>query len=294
MTTFFNIGILTVDFISLLITLPGYMFIIVLNILDWQKNERLDISDQLISGLSLFNLSHRILYASVNYIVFANKFLGTSELQLVLNMLSLSLIFCTLLFSTWLAIHFCLKIVNINHKVYIYTQRMFPKIFPWIHFLSIFASVLLSIPGALGLTQKNYQNSTAAPWDAGQSFFELLCNFIPSFLCFFLILTSALKIIFSLKKHIEQICSNTMEFRAQIVEPHISAIKTVISLLAFNLLHFTLHFSIIILHFNIMWVYVLPILYALCHIFGVAIFIHASSKLRKKMYRFVICDCYGP
>ncbi|KAG8548483.1 hypothetical protein GDO81_025254 [Engystomops pustulosus] len=205
MPTIAVISIFTIDLISLFITFPGYMFILVVNILDWWKNKRLDISDQLISGIGLFNLFHRFFYASLNYIIFTDGFLTILHLQDFINILYLSLIFCILFFSTLLAIHFCLKIVNINHKVYIYIQRTFPKIFPWILLLSIFASVLLSVPAALQLA---FPNSTDVKQTPDYSFSKISFYSAISFLCFLLLFISALNIM----------QNNAMNFRAEIVQ----------------------------------------------------------------------------
>ncbi|XP_071972601.1 taste receptor type 2 member 4-like [Engystomops pustulosus] len=203
MKTVSNISVLVVQLLSLLITFPGYMFILVVNILGYRKNKRLDISDQLISGISLCNLAHRFLHVSLDFFEFSNGFLVSVNYKIYTNILYLSLIFCTLLFSTLLAVYYCLKIVNINHNVYIYIQRMFPKTFPWILLPSIFSSVLISIPAALRLTRKPFVNSTGATQKS-----ENLLYFVPynlfSSLCFLLFFSSALNIILSLRRHIKQ------------------------------------------------------------------------------------------
>ncbi|KAG8548482.1 hypothetical protein GDO81_025253 [Engystomops pustulosus] len=196
--------VLIVDLISILITIPGYMFIIVVNILDWAKNKRLDVSDQLISGISLLVVVHRIQYACHSATC---KFNETTNTLCGIHLLYLSLIFCTLLFSTWLAIHFCLKIVNINHKLYIYIQSMFPKMFPWILLPSILASVLVSVSSALEISR----NSTSVL----QNFSHFFPFSMFSSLCFLMLFSSALNIILSLQRHIRQMQTKTIEFRSQ-------------------------------------------------------------------------------
>ncbi|XP_071972600.1 taste receptor type 2 member 2-like [Engystomops pustulosus] len=186
------------DCISLLIILPGYMFILVVNIQDWMKNKKLDVSDQLISGLGLLSLIHRLFQVSFRCTVLRHGFtMITSFAWLVIDITYLTLIFCTLLFSTWLSIHFCLKIVTLNNKLYIYIQRMFPKVFPWILLPSILASLLVSGPAAQTLVT-----------------------------------------VVSMYRHIHHMQNNSSNFRSESVEAHVTAVKTLLSLLTFNLLYF--------------------------------------------------------
>ncbi|XP_044127210.1 taste receptor type 2 member 7-like [Bufo gargarizans] len=257
---------LVINLISLLITFPGCTFILVVNILDWMKNKRLDISDQLISGITLCILVHRL-----QHTIFR------------------SMEFCTLLFSTWLAIHFCLKIVSINHKVYIYIQRRFSKMFPWILLPSIFASVTLSAPAALRLTQEQILNSTQTAQNLGHIFLEFLPYVVFSLLCFLLFFSSALNIILSLQRHIKHINDNTIALRSEIVKAHVTAVRTVVSLLTFNLFYFALLLISILAFFYQFQTQFISYFYALCHICGVPILVQGSSKLRKKFHAIWIC-----
>ncbi|KAG9465256.1 hypothetical protein GDO78_018600, partial [Eleutherodactylus coqui] len=288
MTTSLNISILVVGFISLLITFPGCMFILVVNMLDWMKNKKLDISDQLISGISLFIVFHRAFFVSVDYIGFTYGYHHLLRNNQSCNILYFSLIFCTLLFCTLLAIHFCLKIVNINHKCYIFIQRGFPKLFPWILFPSIAASILISSPAAQN-SARQYENLTEALQNYSYSILDFSLYIAFSFLCFLLFFSSVFNIVLSLQRHIKQIHSNTVEFRTQIVEAHISAMKTVIALFAFNIFYFALLVFLTTAHLYPQWMSGLPFLYALCHVLGLHILIRGSRKLQKKLNTLWLC-----
>ncbi|XP_044127219.1 taste receptor type 2 member 40-like [Bufo gargarizans] len=285
MTTILFTG-LVVNLISLLITIPGCTFILVVNILDWMKNKRLDISDQLISGITLCILVHRLqhtIFRSMEFVYDYYKIIKYMQLSYF------SLILCTLLFSTWLAIHFCLKIVNINNKVYIYIQRRFSKMFPWILLPSIFASVTLSAPAALRLTREQVLNSTQTAQNLGHIFLEFLPYLVFSFLCFLLFFSSALNIILSLQRHIKHINDNTIALGSEIVKAHVTAVRTVVSLLTFNLFYFALLLISIVAFFYQFKTRFISYFYALCHICGVPILIQGSSKLRKKLHAVWIC-----
>ncbi|XP_073493321.1 taste receptor type 2 member 7-like [Phyllobates terribilis] len=215
MTQFMLISVLVVEFLSLLITFPGHIFILVVNILDWMKNKRLDISDQLINGMSLCNILHRIYQLIIHSIIIIKKDLLVVNLKILVHLLYLFPVLCTLLFSTWLAIHFCLKIVNINHKLYVYVQFWFPKMFPWIFLSSFFASVFISVPAALGLVETNLPNSTDTLMIPKRSLPKLLHYHIPS----------AVNIILSLRRHVKRIHESSGEFRPGIVEAHFDYIN---------------------------------------------------------------------
>ncbi|KAG8547472.1 hypothetical protein GDO81_028309 [Engystomops pustulosus] len=275
------------DCISLLIILPGYMFILVVNIQDWMKNKKLDVSDQLISGLGLLSLIHRLFQVSFRCTVLRHGFtMITSFAWLVIDITYLTLIFCTLLFSTWLSIHFCLKIVTLNNKLYIYIQRMFPKVFPWILLPSILASLLVSGPAAQSMSKQysNYtvfQNPSASPL---KTFLPVKLYFVVSSLCFLIFLTSALVTVVSMYRHIHHMQNNSSNFRSESVEAHVTAVKTLLSLLTFNLLYFASVVVTIEDYGRLQWMYILLLVYSLCHVLSILTLIRGSIKLQKKLH----------
>ncbi|KAM4013575.1 taste receptor type 2 member 7-like [Anomaloglossus baeobatrachus] len=288
MTTFLEIIILVVDMISLCISFPGYLFILIVNTLDRIKNKRLDISDQLISGISLFIVSHRIIQVFFDCFLIAREYKSIRRNErFIITFSFMFTVFGTLLFSTWLAIHFCLKIVNINHKLYIHIQRGFPKMFPWIYLASAFATAFVSAPASYRWTQL-FVNSTAALQSPKQSILELSAYFTPyivlSSICFVLLFSSALNIILSLRRHINYVHNNAGEFRTQNIEAHVTAIKKVLSLLLFNLLYYAIQSFVIATHILGQWNRAFPSFYALCHIIGMPILILGSSKIQKKLH----------
>ncbi|KAG8548481.1 hypothetical protein GDO81_025252, partial [Engystomops pustulosus] len=293
MMAFLETSLMVTDVISILITFPGYMFILAVNILDWMEKKRCEISDQLIFGISLSILTHRVFEIGLDLVI-VTKRPQTIQNQALLFLSYLSIVLCTFIFSTWLAIHFCLKIVNINCKPYICIQRMFPKIFPWILLPSILASLLISAPPAHWLGQNHLINSTVTPQYREYSFLQCFFYFLPYnvflILCFLLFFSSGLNIILSLQRHIRRMHSSSSEFTAQIVATHITAIITIFSLLAFNLFYFV--FLVMFMAFNLSQqaTEFFPFLYALCHVFGVAILIKSSRKLQKKLH-FVLFYC---
>ncbi|KAG8547310.1 hypothetical protein GDO81_028560 [Engystomops pustulosus] len=279
-----NIGILAIDSISLLMTLPEYVFIQVVIILEWRKNKRFDISDQLISGLGLLSLIHKISqvnmrYTSVRDGLHSLIFFSSLSFNVTCNFINL----CTLLFSTWLSIHFCLKIVNINHNLYIYIHRMFPKMFPWILFPSVLVSLLISGPYAYDFAQL-YSNSTVflLPSYFTNIFLSLKLYFAFYSFCFIGLCIPLLVTIVSLYRHIHQMQSHSL--RSDSVKAHIHVVITLVSLLCLNFLHFLLPILIMFEGKEVHLMNINILLLEIWHFFDLPVLIRGNKKLQKKLY----------
>ncbi|KAM4013574.1 taste receptor type 2 member 4-like [Anomaloglossus baeobatrachus] len=259
------------DLISLLIILPGFIFITAVNFLDWRKSKRLDVSEQLISGLGLLSLIHRIFQVSFrSTVLFHGLNIFSSSAWLSIDITYLSLIFSTLLFSSLLAIHFCLKIVNVNQNLYIYIQHRFPKIYPWVFFPSTLVSLLISGPAASDMS-KLVINGTALlnpNFSPLKTLTTLKLYFVSSSVCFLIFLISVVVTVVSLNRHIQRMQANEVNFRAESVEAHVTAVKTLIALLVFNLLYFGLVIATVEDYGRLQWMHILLIVYAFFHVFS--------------------------
>ncbi|KAG9463780.1 hypothetical protein GDO78_021110 [Eleutherodactylus coqui] len=278
------------NFVILIISFPPNFFIIAVNILDFFKNRRLLLSDLLISGISIVNLLHDFLKALVHY----HYQLISKEYLKIGVFISLYLSMSTLLFSTLLSIHFCLKIVNINHRFYIYLQRSFPKVFPWIIITFLLGCFFLNLHSVLGTNQDCLSNTTTnviqvkRPASCSWSILIILAIFVlGTFLC----LASALTILISLLKHMKRIQGNTEGSGSPNTEAHIRAIKTITSLLAVNILTFT---SVYILAFgNKPLVSVFGFLISVSQICSSYFFIKGAKKLEKTLKEMLNhCSCF--
>ncbi|KAG9465367.1 hypothetical protein GDO78_018438, partial [Eleutherodactylus coqui] len=262
------------------------MFILVVNVLDWRKNKKLDISDQLISGLSALSLIHRISQISFRCTAFIHG--NTIFLRLSIALMHLSVILCTLLFSTLIAIHFCLKIVNINQNFYICIQRTFPKLFPWILLLLFLASFFISGPVAENMS-KQFLNSTNVLLQPRSSPLKALISlklyFVFTSFCFLIIVISLLITVVSLYRHIHRIQNNANNFRSETVEAHVTAVKTLISLLCLDFIYFFLLFVIVLKRHSFVWMNTVTLLLAIWHALGSLILIRGSSKLKKMLLK---------
>ncbi|KAG9461280.1 hypothetical protein GDO78_017420 [Eleutherodactylus coqui] len=275
-----NNFLLATDVTSLLITLPGYMFLLAVNSLDWIKTKRLDIKDQLESGISLLSIIHRFLIIGFKCIMFISQVQMTFYSWLTLHLSNLFSAFCILLICTLFAIHFCLKIVSIKQNLYIYIQHRFPKMFPWILLPSIFASLLISGPAAQDMSKQplNSTNVSLNPSNSLlKSFLSLKLYVAASAFCLLIILISFLLLILFLYRHIHQR-----------VETHIHAVKKLTALLVCNLLHFILMLIILENSDKEIMIDIILFSHALFHVLVISILIYGSRRLRKRLWLWLI------
>ncbi|KAG8538869.1 hypothetical protein GDO81_021874 [Engystomops pustulosus] len=281
-----NISILAVESVSLLFSFSGYIFILAVNILDWIKNKRLDISDQIISGLGVFSLLQRTYQVSIRCVALMYGLHDITRFAwLCIHLTYSSIDLCTLLFSSLLGVHFCLKIVNLNQNFYIYIQSMFPKMFPWILLLSVLTSLLISGPAAWDLSQHDFNSTGQIKTSHSPLNRFLSLKFFYAFFsfCFLIFLMSLLVTIVSLHKHVRRMQNNATKLRAESAEAHVNAVRTLLSLLCLNLLYFILPIIIIYKKNEPQWMNGFLLIYAMCHIFDIPILIRGSTKLQKRL-----------
>ncbi|KAG9464254.1 hypothetical protein GDO78_020244, partial [Eleutherodactylus coqui] len=269
----------SLNFVTLIISFPPNFFIIAVNILDFFKTRRLLLSDLLISGITIANLLQSFLKAFLQY-----HFQLISKGYLKIGVfVALYLSTCTLLFSALLSIHFCLKIVNINHRFYICLQRSLPKLFPGIILTFLLGCLFLNLHSALDTNQGCLSNTTSKlvevthPKCSWSLFITMTISALGTFLCF----VSALTILISLLKHMKRIQGNTEGSGSPNMEAHIRAIKTITSLLAANSFTFT---SIFMRAFSEgFWIFLSGLLISVCYIFSSYFFIKGTKKLDKTL-----------
>ncbi|KAG9468211.1 hypothetical protein GDO78_023252, partial [Eleutherodactylus coqui] len=234
------------NFVTLIILFPVNVFIITVNILDFFKHRRFLLSDLFIFGISTANLLFDFLKAFLQY---HSQWISIEHYNLVSHVV-LYLSMSTLLFSTLLSIHFCLKIVNINHRFYICLQRRFPKLFPWIIITFLLGCFFLNFHSALDTNQDCLSNTTS---NVIQVMNPVKCSWSSIIILEIYVLgttlcsVSALTILISLFKHLKRFQENTEGSGSPNMEAHIRAMKTIASLLITNILIFT---SILILVFD--------------------------------------------
>ncbi|XP_063296040.1 taste receptor type 2 member 10-like [Pelobates fuscus] len=287
------IAVLAVEMIALALSVSGNMFIIVTNLLAWTKNKTFNLSDQLITWISVSNvffvllrLISNLIYEKVN--------------QAFYIMLHLALIFCNLWFCAWLTTYFCLKINNLCNRFYISLQRRLYKIFPWIPIPSVLVALLVSLPVALFRPEKILPSK--ADNDSVSHILTYSSNFIVSFLiygtfstlAFFFSGYSIMNIVMSLYRHIKNMQGNIRGFRGSNVEVHVRAVKTVISVLSFNVILFTVNAVTVFYIDDMSILYYSSISTSFIHFLCSVILINGNCNLSKSLRTLrnsVCCLC---
>ncbi|KAG8551760.1 hypothetical protein GDO81_004249 [Engystomops pustulosus] len=205
-----TITLVSINYVTLILQFPGNAFIIVVLILDFYKNRRLPVNDQLILVLNVFNLLYGFNagYLLYGYLSKLNDY-GLFD-QAIHHFMFSNL--CSIVFSALLSIHFCLKIVNINNRFYIGLQKRFPNLFPWIIIAFPVGYFLLSHFSAAGRIKHCLLNTTSEFEYMEES---LRCSWIAVFFviicvtCTFSCTVSALTILISLFRHVKRMQENT-------------------------------------------------------------------------------------
>ncbi|XP_071988250.1 taste receptor type 2 member 7-like, partial [Engystomops pustulosus] len=215
----FRTTLILTSYVTLIVSLPGNIFIIVKNVLDLWKNRRLLLSDWLMLGFSFFSF---LQVCNEGFVLYLDLYHLPSNIHvfMYLNM-------CTLWFSALLSLHFCLKIVQINHWLYICLQRRFPELFPWIIVGFLLGFLILNLYSTIDPKAECSSNTTSSVVSIRCSWLKLI--FLTScFLFTFLCSLSALTILISLMKHVRRIQDNTEGSGSPSMKAHIRAVIEVL------------------------------------------------------------------
>ncbi|KAM8921403.1 taste receptor type 2 member 8-like [Pelodytes ibericus] len=285
--------IAAIDMTAIVVSIPGNIFIVLVNILDLIKKKRLCVTDQLITVIGICSLLHQ----SDEFVLVFNGIITARSLRgqaLEINhAYFMGVLLCYLWCSTMLCVHFCLKIVKINNKVYIYLQRTFPKLFPWLFVPSIVVPALVSFPVVLGWridtlpsnTTVIISNQTVVDAESNPKvyYWPYQAYFAVSSLGVLLCSLSAGTIIHSLFRHMKQLRVNVQGPRSPSIEAHIHAVKTLTSILMLNIALFS---SSVVTIFNKdgnLWVIMFPIVTSVCHILSSLSQVKGNNKLNKTL-----------
>ncbi|KAG8536702.1 hypothetical protein GDO81_025819 [Engystomops pustulosus] len=227
--------------ITILFLMPPNIFIVTVNLLTWIKDKKFSQVEQLITSMSVCNLVEEMLTLMnvVNIIYNSSKI---RNINFALNFMTMS---CNVWFSTFLCVNFCLKIVNVKNTLYMCLQRNFQKILPWLFVSAILGSVLVSVPFILIITEENVSNpklnTSTISWQSDSTFIcfkerDILSFLTLSWTAVMILSISALAIVTSLFKHMNQVQQSFGGFRSPNMKVHVQALRTIMSLLISNII----------------------------------------------------------
>ncbi|KAG8560329.1 hypothetical protein GDO81_014923 [Engystomops pustulosus] len=286
---------LVVDLASLLVVLPGHLGILMMYFHNLINYKAPDIKDQLFCGLSICNLLNGLSRVVQDFFLILDENPIVMFYNFGFMLIRLSTMPCILFFSTWLSVHFCLKIVNLNKRWYIYLQRRFAKIFPWLLLFSVCVSILCSFPYAFFASKflaekitvlSSYGNRTVYPVPS-RLLTSVQCYIILSSLWFILFLSSSCPIIVSLYQHMRRFQVSTTGSTFPTLQPHITAVITITLLMILNALYF---FSLILFIHSADKLIVNCVtlaIFNICHIASIAILLRGNHKVRETMARWL-------
>lgn len=285
------IFVTTVDFVIMLISIPANIFILMVIILDVANSNRILISYQLICGISIINIIGQVLHICEDILdLINNNLFSVATAGKLIFAFNLVCYLCNAYFSTLLCLHFCLKIVNINQKIYIYVQKIFHRRFNWILISTVVGSVAWSLISIWSKSKGSPFNNTLSEDMFFGTMYNKLIIFpkisgIPILLPFIVLSFSAFTVIISLFKHMKNVKNNDNGLKTPSVEVHLKAIQTIMSFLTINLISVAAGSYYLLLSIRDIYQYVSCTSLTIYYVFTPIILIQGNRKLEKTFYK---------
>ncbi|KAM8924668.1 taste receptor type 2 member 39-like [Pelodytes ibericus] len=227
---------LTLHTLFLLTGLSGNIFILRVHFLDWLKTHDTNPCDLIINTIGFSNifLQGTVVANEFCFNLFL-KFYAQDWIIKSFIVIMGSLAFSSLWSCTCLCFYYCIKIINLKGEFFYRLKAKIPKMVPWLLTGSIVTSWAAGLPSYwdIYITSNVSDNSTS-------TYFLILnsrCNCIfwvytlLSSFAFIIISNSAIAIVISLCKHMRKMTSNHEGHGRGKITSHLTAAKTVISLL---------------------------------------------------------------
>ncbi|KAM5140430.1 taste receptor type 2 member 39-like [Mantella aurantiaca] len=239
---------LTVHSLLCLIGLSGNTFILVVHFLDWLKTREFNPCDVIINSISISNmfLQGSVLFNETCFYMFVIFFSHKTVINSTVVIMS-SMAFCSLWCSTCLCFYYCVKITNFSGALFQKLKTRLPGMVPWMLIISIAMSSAAGIPAYwdLYMDDPSFAMNFTSNRTLAISFnvksrcgclFQIYMLF--SSVAFTIISFSAVAIITSLCKHMIRMKQSSEGSGTGKINSHLSAAKTVTSLLLLYLIFY--------------------------------------------------------
>ncbi|XP_069611097.1 taste receptor type 2 member 2-like [Ranitomeya imitator] len=242
---FSDVGI----YIFFLVTgISGNLFILTVHFLDWLKTFDFNPSILIINSISLINIIFQgaITFDRITFFMFVMFYIKDSVVKPLVVILS-SLAFSSLWSSTCLCFYYCIKIANFNGSFFYKVKAKAPVIVPWLLVISIAASWSVGVSAYLDLymdikpvTVLTAGNITLIFSYSLRSRCKCIFHIYMLFAAFAfgIIFLTAGAIVTSLCKHMIRMKKNNEASGNSRIHSHLSATKTVTSLLLLYLIFY--------------------------------------------------------
>uniref|UniRef100_A0A8C3QEH4 Taste receptor type 2 n=1 Tax=Cyanoderma ruficeps TaxID=181631 RepID=A0A8C3QEH4_9PASS len=182
----------------------------------------------------------------------------------VIKTVYLVLNYANLWFGAWLSVFYCIKVASFTQSFFIWLKQRIARLVPWMLLISWLCSVTAAIPFAWHVYSVHNNFTAPSPTETNSSAMRTTRNDSLGVLILLsnagigmpviLSVVSSILLICSLWIHTRRMQNNASGFRDPTSEAHISAIKSVCSLLIFYVTYFvafTLLLYIFFLRFSI-------------------------------------------
>ncbi|XP_040294265.1 taste receptor type 2 member 9-like [Bufo bufo] len=224
----------------LIIGVLANVFILIVNFQDWLKTYDFNPSMLIINTIALINILFQgaTTFNEISSSMFVEFYIqGVAKAMLVILP---SLAFSSLWCSTCLCFYYCIKIVNFSGFFFYKLKAKIHALVPWLLIISVAVSWLFGVLGYWDLymdiksaTALTAHNATLTfsfnPESRCKCLFQIYMFFAS--LAFVLILITAGSVLTSLSKHMIQMKKNNEGSGNSRIQSHLSAAKTVTSLL---------------------------------------------------------------
>ncbi|XP_075697360.1 taste receptor type 2 member 9-like [Rhinoderma darwinii] len=229
--------------------LTGNSFILIVHFLDWLRTRDHNPSNLILNGIGISNifLQGAVVFQEVAYLLFLDFYMQERvmvTLLIVITSLSLSSLWC----STCLCFYYCVKIVQLRGTLFYKLKANLPVMVPWLLAFSVVLSWCVGIQSYWDIyldTSFTTMNITGNITTLMFPQFKSKCsctlqiyNVVAS-VAFTLIFLTTGAIIASLCQHMKRMRQNNEGYGHAKVNTHLSAARTMTSLLIVYLLFYT-------------------------------------------------------
>nr|DBA15163.1 TPA: hypothetical protein GDO54_004411 [Pyxicephalus adspersus] len=228
--------------------LSGNIFILIVHLLDWLKTREHNPCNIIINSIGTSNiiLQGAVSFQEICFFISPKLFSQVWVSFLIIGIMT-SLTLSSLWCATCLCFYYCVKITNINRFMLYKLKAKLAKVVPWLIFFSVVLSWSSGMPAYWDLyfhfsliSGNKTGNVTMLMFYRNGSrcncFFEMSI-FLASFAFAIIILTGG-AIITSLCRHMSRMRQNNESWGQSRIQTHLSAVRTVTSLLVLYLVFF--------------------------------------------------------
>ncbi|KAM4628478.1 taste receptor type 2 member 40-like [Discoglossus pictus] len=253
----YTIVILACLAVETILSLLFSSFIVLVNLLDWFKERKLNSCDLILTALGISNIFFQCFTTvdNLTFFVFRELYFQ-DDIFLYTTAWVITLISNSSWLTAWLCLYYCVKIVNLNSRFFSWMKLQINAIVPWLMLMSFLGSIGIGLPTIWSVYKSLPANSTASynvdelglnwklSYGAAAAVLVVVCPFL-------LVALSIVLILISLCRHVFHMNQNATGFTKPNLKAHIGAAKTVASLLLTYVIFYVSEMFVVIKEFPV-------------------------------------------